>query len=70
MTNAYLTPPKGIKVANGGKMQHGMIIGGSDTMNKNPQRGLNTACNIARDGKPKRPVVGGVHDDQKKCWTR
>jgi hypothetical protein len=28
MTKAYLTPPRGITLPNGGKMQHGMIIGG------------------------------------------
>lgn len=51
MTKAYLTPPRGIKLPNGGKMQHGMIIGG-DPM----QRKLNEAYNIARGGAPKRTV--------------
>jgi hypothetical protein len=46
MSKAYLTPPRGIKLPNGGKMQHGMIIGGSDTMQQ-PRK-----LNSSDDGGP------------------
>ena len=59
MTKAYLTGPRGIKLPNGSRLQHGQIIGG-DPMQNNPQRGLNTAYNVARDGAPKRTEAAPV----------
>lgn len=63
MTKAYLTGPRGIKLANGARMQHGQIIGGNP-MQKNPQRPLNSASpmktlNVGTlPAAPQRPAPG------------
>jgi hypothetical protein len=56
MAPAYRTPPRGIKLPNGGKMQFGQLIGGTPMLQP---RKLNTAYadQIGRDGRvPKRIV--------------
>jgi hypothetical protein len=65
MTKAYLTPPKAIRLPSGGRMRLGMIIGGEPIM-QNPQRPLNSALNIARDGAPKRVVEAQTVPGQKR----
>jgi hypothetical protein len=66
MTKAYLTPPKGIKVANGGKMRHGQIIGGTDTMTP-CQRSLNSSSPLhPRNGAAKVTAVAQPVPGQKR----
>jgi hypothetical protein len=52
MTKAWQTPPKAIRVANGGRMRLGQIIGGSDTMQQKQilQRNMRRD-QIGRDGR-------------------
>jgi hypothetical protein len=68
MSKAYLTGPRPIKLANGATLRNGQIIGG-DPMQKNPQRGLNTAYNVARDGAPKRIVDAAPVPGQRRQTT-
>jgi hypothetical protein len=51
MTKAYRTPPKGIKLPNGSKMQFGQLIGGTPMYNQRP---LNSSSPLhPRNGAPK-----------------